>query len=110
MKRKCRNWIYIEHFLLFNSGVAGCVSISAFASLVGILIGIASSASWIKNMYINCKKHKKKYDKIVLLGKAKLDTIEVLMSKDLIALYISHGKLVSVNDVKREYKRIQEMK
>ena len=56
-------------------------------------------------MYINCKKHKKKYDKIVLLGKAKLDTIEVLMSKDLIALYISHGKLVSVNDVKREYKR-----
>ena len=61
-------------------------------------------------MYINCKKHKKKYDKIVLLGKAKLDTIEVLMSKDLIALYISHGKLVSVNNVIREYKRIQEMK
>ena len=61
-------------------------------------------------MYINCKKHKKKYDKIGLLGKAKLDTIEVLMSKDLIALYISHGKLVSVNNVIREYKRIQEMK
>ena len=30
---------YIEHLLILASVVTGCVSISAFASLVGILIG-----------------------------------------------------------------------
>ena len=33
------------------------------------------------------KKKKKKQDKIVLLGKAKLNTVEVLISKALIGLY-----------------------
>ena len=33
---------------------------------------------------------KKKYDKIVLLGKDKLNTVEVQISKALINSYISH--------------------
>ena len=39
---------YIEHFLILGSTITGCVSISAFASLVGILIGITSSALGLK--------------------------------------------------------------
>ena len=35
---------YIEDFLILASTNTGCVSISAFASLVGIPIGITSSA------------------------------------------------------------------
>ena len=35
---------YIEHILILISTVIGCVSISAFTSLVGILMGITSSA------------------------------------------------------------------
>ena len=35
---------YIEHLHILISTVTGCVSISAFASLVGISIGIRSSA------------------------------------------------------------------
>ena len=35
---------YIEHFLALCSTITGYVSISAFASLVGITIGITSSA------------------------------------------------------------------
>ena len=31
---------YIEHFLILASSVTGCISISAFASLLGIFIGI----------------------------------------------------------------------
>ena len=34
---------YINHSLIVISTITGCVSISAFASLVGIPIGIASS-------------------------------------------------------------------
>ena len=43
------------------------------------------------------KKKKKKHEKIVLLGKNKLNAIEILISKVLIDSYISHDKSVSVN-------------
>ena len=43
-KTVCRVLNYIEKLLILPSTVTGCVSISAFASLVGIPIGITSSA------------------------------------------------------------------
>ena len=49
------------------------------------------------------KKIKKKHDKIVLLGKDKLNTTEVLISKSLIDSYISHNEFVSVKNVVREF-------
>ena len=50
------------------------------------------------------KKKSKKHDKIVLLGKDKLDAIEVLISKALIDSYISHDEFVLVNNyLLREY-------
>ena len=45
------------------------------------------------------KKKKKKHDKIVFSGKSKLDTIEVVNSKALIDLCISHGEFVSIDNV-----------
>ena len=39
----------------------------------------------------------------MLLGKGKLNTIEVLISKALIDSYISHGEFVSINNVLRQY-------
>ena len=47
-KHVCRVFNYIEHLLIFISTVTGCVSISVFASSVGILIGIASSTIGLK--------------------------------------------------------------
>ena len=40
------------------------------------------------------KKKEKKHDKIVLLAKTKLDTIEVLVSKSLIDAHINHEELL----------------
>ena len=52
---------------------------------------------------------RKKPDKIVLLGKAKLDAIEVLISKALIDVSIGHDEFVSVyNEVKQEIKNPQK--
>ena len=39
---------YFEHFLAFISAVNGCVSISAFASLIGGPIGVVSFAVGLK--------------------------------------------------------------
>ena len=54
------------------------------------------------------KKKKKKHDKIVLLRKDKLNTIEVLISKALIVSYIINEEFVSVNNLLREYNEMNE--
>ena len=83
-KKVCTTLNYIEHFLILASTITGCVSISAFASLIGIPIGITSSAIGLKICAITAgikkyksiiKKKKKKHDKIVLLAKSKLNSI-----------------------------------
>ena len=43
-KKVCTTLNYIEHFLILASAITGCISISVFASLLGIPIGITSSA------------------------------------------------------------------
>ena len=55
------------------------------------------------------KKKKKKHDKIVLLGKAKLDTIEFLISKALIDAYTSHDQFISVYNMLREYNEMKKV-
>ena len=47
-KTVCRVLNYIEHLLIIISAITGCISISDFASLVGISVGITSSATEVK--------------------------------------------------------------
>ena len=47
-KNFCTTLNYIEHFLILLSTINGCISISAFAFLLGIPIGIKSSVIWLK--------------------------------------------------------------
>ena len=107
-KKICTTLNYIEHFLTVASPISVCVSISAFASLVGIPVEITSSAIGLKICAITAgikkyksiiKKKKKKHDKIVLLAKSKLNSIEVLISKALIDSVISHDEFVFINNV-----------
>ena len=70
-EKTCKYLNYVEHLVILASTVAGC--------------------------FIN--KRKKNHDKVVLLGKDKLNTTEVLISKALISSYISHDEFVSVNNV-----------
>ena len=50
----------------------------------------------------------KKHDKIVLLEKDKLNTIEVLIWNTLINSYIGRDKFVVANNVLREYNKIKK--
>ena len=107
-EKVCRVSNYIGHSLILIYTVTGCVSISAFTSLVGIPVGIARSAIGLKGCVITAgikkcqsmiKKKKKKHDKIVLLAKSKLNSIEVLISKALIDSVINHDEFVLINNV-----------
>ena len=86
-KKTCKYLNYAEHLFILVS------TVSVFASLVCIHLGIGSSAVGINICAIKAEikkyesiinKKKKKHDKTVLLGKSKLTTIEVLISKALI--------------------------
>ena len=47
-KKVCTTLNYIEHFLILESAITGCVLISFFVSLIGIPIGIMISAIILK--------------------------------------------------------------
>ena len=70
-QKVCATLNYIKHLLILASTITGCISISVFASLIGILTGITSSPIELKSVSNNFrkKKKKKKHDKIVSLVK-----------------------------------------
>ena len=70
-------------------------------------IEICAIIEWIKK-YKSIIKEKKKHDKIVLVGKTKLNAIAILVSKALIDSCISHDEFVSVNNMLREYNEMKE--
>ena len=116
-KETCKYLNYSDRLFILASTITGSVSISAFSSTVCVSWGITSSAVGIKFITVTAaikkyksfiKKKKKNHDKIVFLGKDKLNTIEVLISKALVESYISHDKFVSVNNILREYNEIKE--
>ena len=116
-KKVCTTLNYIENVLIFTSVITECISISAFTSLHGTRIGITSSAIGLKICEITAgikkyksiiKKKKKKHDKIVLLAKFKLHSIEVLISKALINSNISHDEFVSINNELKKYDDTKE--
>ena len=108
-----------KHFLFLEmlaSTITAYISISAFASLLDIPIGITSSAIGIKISAIAAgikkyksiiKKKKKKHDKILLL-EIKIKYIEVLISKALIDWNISHDVFVLINNLLKEYDDMKE--
>ena len=83
--KKIKYLNHVEYLLILSSKITDCVSISAFALLVCVPVSIMSSAVKIKICAITArikkiksiiKKKMKKHDKIVFLGKDKLNTIK----------------------------------
>ena len=107
---------YIDHSLIVIFTITGGVSISAFASLVGITIGTGSAIRWIlciitagtKKYKSTIKKNKKKHDKIVLIAKFKLNRVEVLISTTLIDSNISRDEFVLINNALKELNDTKE--
>ena len=79
--------------------------------MIGIPIGITSFVEGLKISEITAgmkkyksiiKKKNMKHDKIVLLAKHKLNSIEFLLSKTLIDSIVSHDEFVLINNVQKE--------
>ena len=76
------------------------------SSAIGLKV--CAIAPGIKKCKSIIKKKKKKHDKIVLLAKTKLNSIEVLISKALGNSNVSHDEFVLINYMLQEYDDMKE--
>ena len=107
---------YIDKILIVLSATTGGVSICSFTSVVGAPVGIASASftlifslttGIIKKLLSITRNKKKKHDKILMLAKSKLSSIETLIFQALIDMEISHEEFVAIfkekeNEIKCE--------
>ena len=95
---------YIDKILTVLSATTGGVSIISFASVVGATVGIASASftllfcvtGIIKKLLSITRNKKKKHNKILMLAKSKLHSIETLVSQTLIDMEISHEEFHAI--------------
>ena len=81
---------YIDKILIVSSATTGGVSICSFTSVVGAPVGIANAnftlvfsltTGIVKKLLSTTRNKKKKDDKIFMLAKSKLSSIETLTSQ-----------------------------
>ena len=110
---------YIDCFiiLIVLSTASGGISIISFTSIIGIPAGLASASftlifslttEIIKKLLRITRKKTKKHNKLVILAKSKLNSIETLMSQALIDLDISHEEFKTIINEKEKYEQMKE--
>ena len=108
---------YIEKILTVLSATSSGVCIISSASVVGAPVGIASASfalmfslitGIIKKLLRIKRNKKKKHDKIFMLAKSKLSSIETLVSQALIDMEISHEEFNAIIREKPKYERMKE--
>ena len=108
---------YIDKILIVLSATSSGVCIISSASVVGAPAGIASASltlifslttGIIKKLLSITRNKKKKYDKILMLAKSKLDSIETLVSQALTDMEISHEEFNAIIREKQKYERMKE--
>ena len=108
---------YIDKVLIVLSATSGGVSIISFTSITGAPVGIASASftlifslttGIVKKLLNITRNKKKKHDKILMLAKSKLNSIETLISQALIDMEISHEKFITILKEKDKYEKIKD--
>ena len=103
---------YIDKILIVLSATSSGVSIISFTSIIGAPVGIASASftlifslttGIIKKLLSITGHKKKKHDKIRMLAKSKLDSIETLLSQALIDMKISQEEFNAIIREKQKY-------
>ena len=108
---------YIDKILIILSATSSGVSIISFTSIIGAPVGIASASftlifslttGIVKKLLNITRNKKKKHDKIFMLAKSKLNSIETLISQALIDMEIIHEEFITILNVKDKYERMKD--
>ena len=96
---------YVNKIFITLSASFGTLSIASYASVVGITAGITGASLTLvftigtgisKSLLKLTKKRKKKHNKIIILAKNKLNTIDTLLSSALNDSEISHEEFSNI--------------
>ena len=108
MSKKLSNhnfFYYFDKSLIVLSVTSGGVSIASFATVIGAPIGITSASlslafslctGLVKKSLKATRNKKKKHNKIVMLARSKLNSIESKISEALINNQISHEDFIRI--------------
>ena len=107
---------YIDKILIILSATSSGISIISFSSTIGVSAGVVSASltlifsittGIVKKLLDIIRKKKKRHDKIIMLAKSKLNSIESLISQALNDLDISHEEFTTILDEKNKYDRMK---
>ena len=121
MSKKLSKYIsffdYFDKSLIVLSVTSGGVSIASFATVIGAPTGITSASlslafsfctGLVKKLLKATKNKKKNHNKIVMLARSKLNSIESKISEALINNQISHEDFITIINEERNYRDLKE--
>ena len=105
----------VDKILIVLSSTSCGVHIISSVSVVGAPVGIAGASlifslttGIIKKLLSMTRNKKKKHDKILMLAKSKLNSIDTLISQALNDMEVSHKEFVTILKEKDKYEKIKE--
>ena len=108
---------YFDKSLILLSITTGSISIASFAAVIAEPVGIVSVSfsltfsiyrGIVKKLLKTTRKKKKKYNKIVMLARSKLNSIESKISKALMDNEISHEDFETIINEEKKYRELKE--
>ena len=108
---------YFDKSLNVLSILSGSISIVSFASVIGIPAGVirascgftfSITSGFVKRFLKTIRNKKKKHNKIVMLARSKLNSIETKISKALMNKEISHEDFMTILNEGKKYGGLKE--
>ena len=108
---------YLDKSLIVLSVTTGSISIASFATVIGAPVGIMSASfslvfsittDFVKKFLKTIRNKKKKHNKIVMLARSKLNSIESKISKALINNEICHEDFITILNEEKKYRELKE--
>ena len=108
---------YFEKSLIVLSVTTGSISIASFATVIGAPVGMMSASfslafsittGFVKKFLKTIRNKKKKHNKIVMLARSKLNSIESKISEALINNEISHEDFMTIINEEKKYRELKE--
>ena len=108
---------YFDNSLIVLSVTTGSISTASFATVIRVPVGIVSASfslafsiftRIVKKLLRTTRNKKKKYNKIVMLARSKLNSMESKIFEALIRNEISHEGLMAIINEVRKYGKLKE--
>ena len=108
---------YFDKSLIVLSITTGIISIASFATVIGVPVGIISASfslafsiptGIVKKILKTTRNKKKKQNKIVMLARSKLNSIESKISEALKNNEIKHEDFTTFIDEEKKYRELKE--